>query len=198
MSGTDDAQHSGHRARLRQRFLAAGPEALADYELLELLLFLAKPRGDVKPLAKRLIARFGSFAEAVSAPVDALARVDGMGEASIAALKTAHATAARLLGQPLVDRPLLTNWGQLIEYCRVAIAYQPVEEVRVLYLDRKNRLIRDERQGRGTVDHTPLYSREVVKRALELGASALIVVHNHQSGDQTTSQADITVTRQLA
>lgn len=198
MSGTDDAQHSGHRARLRQRFLAAGPEALADYELLELLLFLAKPRGDVKPLAKRLIAGFGSFAEAVSAPVDALARVEGMGEASIVALKTAEATAARLLGQSLLDRPLLTNWTQLLDYCRVSIAYRSVEEVRVLYLDRKNRLIRDERQGRGTVDHTPLYTREVVKRALELGASALIVVHNHPSGDPTPSQADITVTRQLA
>ena len=127
MSTADDPQHAGHRARLRQRFLAAGPEALADYELLELLLFLAKPRGDVKPLAKRLIAQFGSFAEAVSAPADALARVDGMGEASIVALRTAQATAARLLGQPLLDRPLLSSWIQLLDYCRVAIAYQPVE-----------------------------------------------------------------------
>lgn len=193
-----DAGHAGHRARLRRRFLAAGAEALADYELLELLLFLAKPRGDVKPLAKRLIARFGSFAEAVSAPPDALARVEGMGEASIAALKTAQAAAARLLAGSLRDRPLLSSWSQLLDYCRVAMAHQPVEEVRVLYLDRKNRLIADERQGRGTVDHTPLYPREVVKRALELGASALIVVHNHPSGDPTPSQADIAMTRQLA
>ena len=198
MSGTDiNDDRTGHRSRLRQRFLTVGAEALADYELLELLLFLAKPRGDVKPLAKRLIAQFGSFAEAVSAPADALARVDGMGEASIVALRTAQATAARLLGQPLLDRPLLSSWIQLLDYCRVAIAYQPVEEVRVLYLDHKNRLIRDERQGRGTVDHTPLYPREVVKRALELGASAVIVVHNHPSGDPTPSQADIEVTRQL-
>lgn len=193
-----DTGHAGHRARLRQRFLSAGAESLADYELLELLLFLAKPRGDVKPLAKRLIARFGSFAEAVSAAPDALARVEGMGEASIAALKTAQAAAARLLGGGLRDRPLLSSWSQLLDYCRVAMAHQPVEEVRLLYLDRKNRLIADERQGRGTVDHTPLYPREVVKRALELGASALIVVHNHPSGDPTPSQADIAMTRQLA
>lgn len=194
----DSDQHSGHRARLRRRFLVAGAEALADYELLELLLFQALPRGDAKPLAKRLIARFGSFAEAVSAPTDALARVDGMGEASIVALKTAQAAAARLLGETLRDRPLLSSWSQLLDYCRVAMAHQPVEEVRVLYLDRKNRLIADERQGRGTVDHTPLYPREVVKRGLELGASALIVVHNHPSGDPTPSQADIAMTRQLA
>ncbi len=196
--GDDSDHHSGHRARLRRRFLAAGAEALADYELLELLLFLAKPRGDAKPLAKRLIARFGSFAEAVSAPPDALAEVEGMGEASIAALKTAEATASRLLAGTLRDRPLLSSWSQLLDYCRVAMAHQPVEEVRVLYLDRKNRLIQDERQGRGTVDHTPLYPREVVKRALALGASALIVVHNHPSGDPTPSQADIAMTRQLA
>lgn len=197
-TGDDSDDRLGHRARLRQRFLEAGAEALADYELLELLLFQARPRGDVKPLAKRLVARFGSFAEAVSAPVDALAQVDGMGEASIAALKTAHAAATRLLGQSVRDTPVLSSWSQLLDYCRVAMATLPVEEVRVLYLDRKNRLIRDERQGRGTVDHTPLYPREVVKRALELGASALIVVHNHPSGDPSPSQADIAMTRQLA
>lgn len=195
--GNDD-QQAGHRTRLRRRFIAAGAEALADYELLELLLFLAKPRGDVKPLAKRLIARFGSFAAAVAAPADALARVDGMGEASVAALKTAQAAAVRLLAEKLRDRPLLSSWSQLLDYCRVAMAALAVEEVRVLYLDRKNRLVADERQGRGTVDHTPLYPREVMKRALELGASALIVVHNHPSGDPTPSQADIAMTRQLA
>ena len=196
--GDDSDHHAGHRARLRLRFLVAGADSLADYELLELLLFLAKPRGDAKPLAKRLIARFGSFAEAVSAPPDALAEVAGMGEAAVAALKTAEAAASRLLAGTLRDRPLLSSWSQLLDYCRVAMAHQPVEEVRVLYLDRKNRLIQDERQGRGTVDHTPLYPREVVKRALALGASALIVVHNHPSGDPTPSQADIAMTRQLA
>lgn len=189
--------NDGHRQRLRRRFLAAGAGALADYELLEMLLFLAKPRGDVKPLAKRLIARFGSFAEAISADPSELARIDGMGEASIAALKTAKAAADRLLGAPLLNRPLLSGWRQLLDYCHVAMAHDPVEVVRVLYLDRKNRLIQDELQARGTVDHTPLYPREVVKRALELGASALIVVHNHPSGDPTPSRADISVTNQL-
>ncbi len=199
MSEPEHRDHGrGHRGRLRRRFLEAGAEALADYELLELLLFLARPRGDAKPLAKRLIARFGSFAAAVDAPADALARVEGMGEASIVALKTARAAATRLLGEPLRQRPLLSSWSQLLDYCRVAMAGLAVEEVRALYLDRKNRLIADERQGRGTVDHTPLYPREVVKRALELGASALIVVHNHPSGDPTPSQADIAMTRQLA
>lgn len=192
-----DGGPEGHRRRLRRRFLAAGADALADYELIEMLLFLAKPRGDVKPLAKRLLARFGSFAEAISAdPVD-LAKVDGMGEASVAALKTAKAAADRLLGAPLLNRPVLSGWKQLLHYCHAAMAHEPVEIVRVLYLDKKNRLIQDELQGRGTVDHTPLYPREVVKRALELGASALIIGHNHPTGDPTPSQADISTTNQL-
>lgn len=192
-----DGGGAGHRARLRRRFLDAGPEALADYELLELMLFAASPRGDVKPLARRLIAEFGSFAEAVSAPAEALDRVDGMGDAAVAAVKAAEAAAARLLAAGVRDKPVLSNWQALLDYCHAAMARQPVEQVRVLYLDRRNRLIRDEVQGRGTVDHTPLYPREVLKRALELGASALIVVHNHPSGDPTPSQADIAVTAQL-
>lgn len=187
----------GHRQRLRRRFLAAGADALADYELIELLLFLAKPRGDVKPLAKRLLVRFGSFAETISADPSELAKVDGMGEASVAALKTAKAAADRLLGAPLLKRPVLSGWQQLLDYCHAAMAHEPVEVVRVLYLDKKNRLIQDELQGRGTVDHTPLYPREVVKRALDLGASAMIVVHNHPTGDPTPSQADISTTNQL-
>lgn len=189
--------HEGHRQRLRRRFLTAGAEALADYELLVLLLFLARPRGDVKPLAKRLVARFGSFAGAISADPSDLAKVDGMGEVSVAALKTVKAAADRLLGQPLMNRQVLSGWQALLDYCHAALAHLPVEVVRVLYLDRKNRLIQDEAQGRGTVDHTPLYPREVVKRALDLGASALIVVHNHPSGDPTPSEADIRVTNQL-
>ncbi|MEQ8585456.1 MAG: DNA repair protein RadC [Thalassobaculaceae bacterium] len=192
-----DAGPEGHRRRLRRRFLAAGADALADYELIEMLLFLAKPRGDVKPLAKRLLARFGSFAETISADAGELAKVDGMGEASVAALKTAKAAADRLLGAPLLNRPVLSGWKQLLDYCHAAMAHEPVEIVRVLYLDKKNRLIQDELQGRGTVDHTPLYPREVVKRALELGASALIIVHNHPTGDPTPSQADISTTNQL-
>lgn len=192
-----DSSHEGHRQRLRRRFLAAGADALADYELLEMLLFLAKPRGDVKPLAKRLLARFGSFAEAISADPVELAKLDGMGDASVAALKTAKAAADRLLGEPLMKRPVLSGWKQLLDYCHAAMAHEPVEVVRVLYLDKKNRLIQDELQGRGTVDHTPLYPREVVKRALDLGASALIIVHNHPTGDPTPSQTDISVTHQL-
>jgi DNA repair protein RadC len=191
------SETAGHRARLRRRFLTAGSEALADYELLELLLFLAKPRGDVKPLAKRLIREFGSYAEVISAPAEALRKIDGMGEASVAALKTAKASAVRLLRDPLINRPVLTNWRQLLEYCRAAMAHEPVEELRILFLDTRNRLIRDERQGRGTIDHTPLYVREVCRRALDLGASAIIVVHNHPSGDPNPSKADIQMTHQL-
>ncbi|NQW10444.1 MAG: DNA repair protein RadC [Alphaproteobacteria bacterium] len=193
----DDALRAGHRARLRRRFLRAGPEALADYELLELLLFGAQPRGDVKPLAKRLILRFGCYAEVIAASVERLSAVDGLGEASIAALKIAQASAVKLLGDTLRSCPILSNTPALLAYCRAALARLPVEEVRVLYLDRKNRLIGDEAHGRGTVDHTPLYPREVFKRALELGASALIVVHNHPSGDPTPSSADIAATQQL-
>jgi len=191
------ADHLGHRARLRQRFLTAGAEALADYELLELLLFTARPRGDVKPLAKRLLRRFGSFAEVISAPPDALRRVDGMGEASIAAVKLAKAAAARLLGEPLMQRPVMASWRQVIDYCRAAMAHEPVEELRVLFLDTKNRLIQDERQARGTIDHTPLYIREVCRRALDLGSTAIIVIHNHPSGDPAPSRADIQMTEQL-
>ena len=196
--GASDNPNAGHRDRLRRRFLAAGATALSDHELLELLLFLAQPRGDVKPVAKRLLARFGSFAGVISARPDDLARQPGMGTASTAALKTAQAAAARLLGSPLLQRPVLSNWQELLDYCQAALAHEPVEVLRVLYLDRKNRLILDEERSRGTVDHTPVYPREVVKRALDLGASALIAVHNHPSGDPTPSEADIAMTRQLA
>jgi DNA repair protein RadC len=191
------SDHAGHRARLRRRFLTAGAEALADYELLELLLFTAKPRGDVKPLAKRLIKRFGTFAEVISAPEDSLNQIDGMGTASVAALKTAKAAAVRLLGEPLLNRSVLAGWRQVIEYCRVQIAHEAIEELRILFLDTRNRLIRDERQGRGTIDHTPLYVREVCRRALDLGASAIIVVHNHPSGDPKPSKGDIEMTHHL-
>ena len=202
MVETDDRYDSasetvGHRARLRRRFLNSGAEALADYELLELLLFLAKPRGDVKPLAKRLIKEFGSYAEVISAPAETLGKIDGMGEASVAALKTAKASAVRLLGAPLINRPVLTNWRQLLDYCRAAMAHEPVEELRILFLDTRNRLIRDARQAQGTIDHTPLYVREVCRRALDLGATAIIVVHNHPSGDPSPSKADIQMTHLL-
>ncbi|HEY1798274.1 MAG TPA: DNA repair protein RadC [Stellaceae bacterium] len=169
----------GHRARLRQRLIAGGPDALPDYELLEVLLFAGNPRGDTKPLAKDLLQRFGSFAEVLSADADNLASVPGLGEAGVAALKSVREAALRLLRAELQTRPVLGSWDRLIEYCTATIAYGKVEEFHLLFLDRKNMLIAHERQQRGTVDHTPVYPREVVKRALDLGASALILVHNH-------------------
>lgn len=191
------ADHAGHRERLRERFLTAGADALPDYELLELVLFLAQPRLDVKPLAKALIRRFGSFAEAISAEPRALAEVEGVGDAAVAALKTVQAAAVRLARGSVLERPVLGNWQKLLDYCRSAMAYEPTERFRVLYLNRKNALIADEVQQKGTVDHTPVYPREVVKRALELGATALIMVHNHPSGDAEPSKADIEMTKEV-
>ena len=187
----------GHRQRLRERLLAAG-ETLPDYELLEILLFAANPRRDMKPLAKRLIAQFGGFAEVLSADPAALLAVAGLGMPGVAALKAAREAALRLLRAELHERPVIGSWDKLIDFCNAQIAYGQVEEFHLLFLDRKNALIRHERQQRGTVDHTPVYVREVVKRALELGASALILVHNHPSGDPTPSRADIAVTRDIA
>ncbi len=191
-----DHQH-GHRERLRQRFLQAGGDALGDYELLELILFPALPRRDVKPLAKTLLARFGSFAEVIAAEPDALLAVQGVGESAVVALKAINHAAQRLLRSRVMNRPVLSNWQALIDCCRATMAYEPVEQFRLLYLNKKNVLIADERQQRGTIDHTPVYPREVVKRALELGASALIMVHNHPSGDPAPSKADIEMTREL-
>ncbi|HWK43647.1 MAG TPA: DNA repair protein RadC [Stellaceae bacterium] len=185
----------GHRQRLRARFLAAGPAALADYELLELLLFAGQPRGDVKPLAKRLIERFGGFAAVIAAEPAALATVTGLGEASIVAIKAVQAGVERALKAEIVQRPVIGSWQKLLDYCRAAMAHSKIEEFRLLFLDRKNALIADEVQQTGTVDHTPVYPREVVRRALELGASAIIMVHNHPSGDPTPSKADVEMTR---
>jgi DNA repair protein RadC len=187
----------GHRARLRQRLIAGGPEALPDYELLEVLLFAGNPRGDTKPLAKDLLQRFGSLAEVLSADADDLLTVPGLGEAGVAALKSVREAALRLSRAELQTQPILGSWDKLIEYCTATIAYGKVEEFHLLFLDRKNMLIAHERQQRGTVDHTPVYPREVVKRALDLGASALILVHNHPSGDPTPSKADVTMTRDI-
>ena len=195
---TDAAPHYlGHRERLRQRFLQGGSDALHDYEMLELILFRAIPRGDVKPLAKELIDRFGGFAEVLSADSDDLLLVPGLGEAGVAALKSVREAALRLMRAELRERPLLTSWDRLIDYCTAHIAHNQVEEFHLLFLNRKNELIAHERQQRGTIDHTPVYPREVVKRALELAASALILVHNHPSGDPTPSKADIAVTRDI-
>lgn len=189
--------NAGHRRRLKERFLAAGPEALADYELLELLLFSAIPRRDTKPIAKRLIERFGSFAEAINAPPDRLKEIEGVGESVVVALKLARASALRLMRGDIMFRPALASWTAVLDYCRAAMGFETREQFRILFLDRKNKLIADEVQQEGTVDHTPVYIREVVKRALELSASAIILVHNHPSGDPTPSRADIDMTRQI-
>jgi len=186
----------GHRRRLRERMIAAGAESLPDYELLEMLLFAANPQGDVKPMAKTLLAHFGGFAEVMSADPDALSE-RGLGLAGVAAIKSVREAALRLMRLELQQRPVVGSWDKLIDYCNAHIAHNTVEEFHVLFLDRKNMLIKHERQQRGTVDHTPVYPREVVKRALDLGAAALILVHNHPSGDPTPSKADIAVTRDI-
>jgi DNA repair protein RadC len=187
----------GHRKRLRERFLKVGPDGLADYELLELVLFGAQPRRDVKPLAKALLDRFGSFAEVISADPQAMSQVKGMGESAIIALKSTQAAAVRLIGGQVMGRPVLSNWQALLDYCQASMAFNKVEQFRIFYLNNRNVLIADEIQQKGTVDHTPVYPREVVKRALELGASAIIMVHNHPSGDPTPSRADIKMTRHV-
>jgi DNA repair protein RadC len=186
-----------HRARLRARFMAGGPDAVPDYELLELVLFRAIPRQDVKPLARTLIERFGDFNRVISAPPARLADVAGVGEAVIVELKLIEAAAQRLARARVINRPVLSGWQALIDYCQTALAHRETEEFRVLYLDRKNVLIADEAQARGTVDHVPVYPREVVKRALETNASAIILVHNHPSGDPTPSGADIEMTLRI-
>ena len=189
--------YAGHRDRLRARFRDAGPEALADYEILELVLFRVLPRRDTKPIAKALLARFGSLSAVFGAPVERLTEIDGIGRSAAGELKLFQALAARLGKHELQQKPLLSSWNSVLDYCRTAMAYEEREQFRVLFLDRKNVLIADEEQARGTVDHVPVYPREVVKRALELNASALILVHNHPSGDPNPSQQDIDMTRQI-
>jgi DNA repair protein RadC len=187
----------GHRERLRERFLKGGSDALADYELLELVLFRALPRGDVKPLAKELLKQFGSFAEVVSAPIERLKSIKGVGAAAITELKIVEAAAHQLARGQVQKRTVLSSWSSVLDYCRTAMAFADKEQLRILFLDKRNRLIADEVQQEGTVDHTPVYPREVVKRALELSATAVILVHNHPSGDPTPSQADIAMTKEI-
>jgi DNA repair protein RadC len=196
---TDTAEpgHAGHRDRLRARFMTGGADAMPDYELLELLLFSAILRKDTKPLAKKLINRFGDFAGVIRARPDQLA-AEGLSDSAVALLKVTQAGALRLSRQTVMTQPVLSSWSALIDYLRAAMAHEANEHFRLLFLDRKNRLIGDEVQARGTVDHTPVYVREVVKRALDLGATALILVHNHPSGDPTPSRADIEMTRDIA
>ena len=189
----------GHRERARERFNAVGGDALADYELLELLLHMILPQRDTKALAKELLARFGSISEVLGAPPTRLAEVKGLGETSITHLKVVQAVAKRYGRDQIdVEKPILSSWTQLIDYCRSAMAYESVEQFRILFLDKKNRLIADEVQQVGTVDHTPVYPREVIRRSLELSASALILVHNHPSGDPSPSAADVRMTREIA
>ena len=187
-----------HRKRLRDRFLAGGAEAVPDYELLELVLFRAIPRQDVKPLAHRLMEAFGDFAGVLSASDDRLGEIEGVGPAVITELRIIEATAKRLSRARIISRHVLSGWDAVVAYCRTTMAHQSVESFRVLYLDRRNTLIADEEIARGTVDHVPVYPREVVKRALALDASALILVHNHPSGDPTPSDADIVMTGQVS
>ena len=187
--------YHGHRKRLRARFRQAGAQGLAEYELLELVLFRAMPRRDIKPIAKKMLEKFGSFAEVISAPPARLAEISGLGEEAITDLKIVQAAANELLRGGLRQKPVLSSWSAVLDYCRTAMAYAEKEELRVLYLDKKNQLIADERAQVGTVDHTPVYPREVVKRALEVSASALILVQNHPSGDPSPSRADVEMTQ---
>lgn len=186
-----------HRRRLRERFLAGGEKAVADYELLELVLFRAIPRQDVKPLARKMLESFGDFSATLSAPRERLAKINGVGDAVITELKIVEAAAHRLAQSKVIDKQAISGWDALVDYCRTAMAHADTEQFRILFLDRKNVLIADEPQAKGTIDHVPVYPREVIKRALELNASALILVHNHPSGDPTPSDADIAVTRQI-
>ncbi|SLN30402.1 hypothetical protein ROA7450_01323 [Roseovarius albus] len=186
-----------HRKRLRERFLSGGAQAMPDYELLELVLFRAIPRRDVKPLARALIDQFEQFSNVISAPIEQLSEVPGVGDAVICELKIIEAAAHRLSRGKILRRHVLSSWNALLEYCQTTMAHRDTEQFRVFYLDRKNTLIGDEEQASGTVDHVPVYPREVVKRALHLNASALILVHNHPSGDPTPSDADLAMTQQI-
>lgn len=201
---TDEASphYLGHRQRLRERFLTSGSDALADYELLELILAMAVPRRDVKPLAKELLRVFGGLWPALHAPADKLRAVKAEGvslasDVAVAAVRAVGATALRAMRQQVMNRPVLASWNALIEYCTAAMAHEPIEQFRLLFLDKRNALIADEVQQRGTVDFTPVFPREVVKRALELEATALILTHNHPSGDPTPSRADIQLTKDI-
>jgi DNA repair protein RadC len=189
---------SGHRARLRQRLVEGGPDALLDHELVEYLLGLALPRRDTKPLAKSLIHDFGGFGRLLSADAEAIARVGGLGEGAVAALKVVQAAALRLLREEVRDRPVLGSWQALLDYLRADMAHEAIERVRVLFLNAKNVLIRDEPMWEGSVDESAVYIREIMRRALDCHATAIIIVHNHPSGDPTPSQQDIRLTRDLA
>lgn len=196
-NGKTPSYIADHRSRLRARFMAGGSAALPDYELLELVLFRAIPRRDVKPLAHDLIAKFGDFNRVVTAPEDRLRTIKGVGDAVVVELKIVEAAAQRMARSKIMQQHVISSWDAVLDYCHTTMAHRETEQFRVLFLDRKNTLIADEEQAKGTVDHVPVYPREVAKRALELNASALILVHNHPSGDPTPSQSDIDMTHQI-
>lgn len=196
-SGGQPAYIKDHRKRLYQRFIQGGPDAMPDYEILELVLFRAIARHDVKPLAHRLLSVFGDFNAVISAPNDRLAEVKGVGDAVIRELKVVEAAAHRLAKSKISERAVISSWDSLIEYCHTTMAHKHKEQFRVLFLDKRNRLLADECLGQGTVDSVAVYPREVIKRALSLSASALILIHNHPSGDPTPSDDDINITRQI-
>ncbi|WP_208347078.1 RadC family protein [Pseudaestuariivita rosea] len=187
-----------HRKRLRERFVQGGPQAMPDYELLELILFRSIPQCDVKPVARRLLDAFGDFNRVISADPERLMEIRGVGETVATDIKILEAAAHRMARAKVMQRPILSSWDALLDYCHTAMSHRETETFRVLYLDRKNVLIADEEQAKGTVDHVPVYPREVMKRALDINASAIILVHNHPSGDPTPSDADITMTQQIA
>ena len=191
------SDHKGHRQRLRERFRKTGEQGLADYELLEFLLFSALPRQDTKPIAKALLQRFGSFPAALAAPRERLKEIPGLSDISIDVLQAVHASVIRFHKAGLEKRQVLDSWQKVMDYLQVSMGLAPVEQFRILFLDKKNALIADEVQQTGTVDHTPVYPREVIRRALELSATALILVHNHPSGDPTPSRADIQMTKKI-
>lgn len=195
---SQNQQHyTGHRDRLRQRFLKSGAESMPDYELLELILFRAIPRRDTKPLAKELLAKFGDFAEVLNAPIPRLKEISGVGDAVITELKLIRATSLRLMQSNLEKKEIIGSWNAMVRYCCAAMAHEQNEQFRIIFLDKRNQIIADEIQAKGTIDHTPVYVREVVRRSLEVGATAIILAHNHPSGDPTPSRADISMTKEL-
>lgn len=189
--------YAGHRGRLRERFLLGGAQAMQDYELLELLLFMAIPRKDIKPLAKELLKKFGSLSALMNAQHGTLSQVDGMSENAASAIKTVSAVAERMMKQELMTIPVLNNWTRLMDYCHMSMDHETKEHFRILFLNKKNMLLADEIQASGTVDHTPAYPREIIKRALDLGTTAMILIHNHPSGDPTPSKADLAMTEKI-
>ncbi len=187
----------GHRERLRERFRDGGPDAVPDYEMLEMILFRAQPRGDTKPVAKALMAKFKTFNEVINASPERLREVAGVGQRAIDEIKLIRAAALRMMRSQVLGRPMLATWQAVLDYCKAVQGYDDVERFRILFLDKRNQLIADEVQQTGTVDHTPVYVREVVKRALQLSATAIVLVHNHPSGDPSPSRADIDMTKMV-